>query len=209
MKLATTLILIALIALAGCASDGTKKAGRAADRIDQLGKQMKAGDQLIEDTVSALNAMVEKPDGDLAAMFNTYRNDLARLEDTAKKAGKRAGAVWDQKDEFFEQWEKNLEQIQNEEFRNLSEQRKAKTLEAFTRVQKSLDQTQASFDPLLTNLQDVRAMLTVDLNATGVAALGPITTKINEDAAKTRAAMAKVHADFENLARTITPTEQK
>jgi len=209
MKLMGILLLAAVIVAAGCASDGTKKAGRAAERIDELGKGMKMGDELIGDTVSALNAMVEGPDGDLAGMFNTYRNDLGKLEDIAEKVGKRAGAVWDQKDELFEQWEKSLEEIQNEEFRNLAETRKKEVLAAFKSVQKSLDVVQASFEPLLKNLQDVRTMLTNDLNPTGVKALDTIAKKINEQAAKTRKDLAAVHGEFEKLARTITPTDQK
>jgi len=209
MKVVGILMLIVLIAMAGCASDGTKKAGAAANRIDDLGEKMLAGDQLIEDTVSALNAMVEKPEGDLTAMFNTYRNDLSRLEDVAKKVGSRADAVWDQKDEYFEQWEKSLDEINNEEFKNIAEERKKLVLAAFGRVQKSLDDTSASFEPLLKNLQDIRTMLTNDLNATGVRAIAPIATQITDQSAKTRKDIARTHTDLGNLARTITPTAQK
>jgi hypothetical protein len=205
----TTLVLALAIALAACASDGTKTAGRTAERIDELGAGIQAGSTLIEDVVVSLDAMVENPEGDLQAMFNTYRSELSRLEDMAKKIGQRTTAVWDRRDEYFEQWEKSLEEIQNEELKNLAASRRKQTEEAFKRVQQSLDKAQSAFDPLLANLRDIRTVLTNDLNPTGVKAIAPVAGKVRSDAAKTQAALAEVRQEFERLARTITPKEQE
>lgn len=203
------LILLVLVVAAGCQSDGSKTAGKAAERMKELGQTIDAGDKQIDSTMIALNAMRDNPEGDLVAMFNTYRNDLAKLEDLAKKAGKKRDALHDKKDEYFEQWEKSLEQIQSESMREISTERKANVMKAFEEVQVAFDATQTAFDPLLANLQDIRTMLTNDLNSAGVKALDKVIQQANVDAEKTRKTLTGVEASFEELAAQIAPPEKQ
>ena len=204
-----TLILLVVLAVVGCQSDGSKTAGKAAERMKDLGQTIDAGDKQIASTIIALNAMRDNPGGDLVAMFNTYRNDLAKLEDLAKKAGKRRDALHDKKDEYFEQWEKALEQIQSESLREISNERKAQVMKAFEEVQVAFDATHTAFGPLLANLQDIRTMLTNDLNSAGVKSLEEVFQQANVDAEATHNALAGVRASFDELAAQIAPPEKQ
>jgi len=209
MMLRRVVVLVAVLAAVACASsDGRTKAKTAADRMAKLGENLTNLDYLIESTVTSLNALSGNPEGDINAMFDTYLNELSKLETAAERTRKRAGAVWDQKDEFLKEWERSLTTIKNEEFRKLSQSRKAEVEEGFVRVKETLDKTKASFDPLLANLQDIRTMLTTDLNANGVKAIAPIVKDVNEDAAKSRASLVEVKAEFDKLAMVITPPQQ-
>ena len=160
---------------------------------------------MIEAVIVSLNAMREFPDEDQTSMFNTYRNELARLEDLARKTGRRRDAASEEKDRYLEQWGRSLASIRDESLREISESRRAEVEEAFGQARAAYEKARTSFLPLFEQLQDLRTLLGNDLSPSGIRALDGAIRKADRDGEQTRKNLAAVRAELDELAEAIAP----
>lgn len=205
-------LLAAAIAIgaagAGCASSGMDTAASTAERMDELGASLEEVSANIDATSGALETLVAQPNGDLKKLFGDYRDTLEKLEKSAAKAGDDARKSIDQKDEFLENWEKKLEEIESQQIRDISAARRDEAKAAFAATHSALEEVQVTFEPLMQQLRDVRASLTHDLNPAGVNAIAPIAKQVAENVKRSKDALAKVSAELSQLSEQITPTKQ-
>lgn len=200
-----TLLLVALIAIAGCRSSETLTAQRAGDRLRELAKTIHGGEEMIEAALVSLNAMRDNAAENQTSMFNTYRNELARLEDLAEKASRRGAAAAEERDLLLERWGRNLRSVRDDSLREVSAARREEVAKSFDEAEAAFGRVRTSFRPLFADLKNLGALLANDLSPGGIRAAEGAIGKANEDGRKALADLAAARQEVEDLAESIAP----
>ena len=209
MKHITILPLVTLIAAlaAGCATNGYKKANSTAAYLESTADRINKGSTQIDAAISTLTQLVEKPDADLTGQFKKYNTAVSGLESVAKDVASRANKIQQLGASYFQQWDEQLAQIQNEDIRNNSAERKAAVMKQFDAVKASYDEARTAFNPLLADLRDIRTAIGTDLTPAGVGAIRSSMTKANDHAIKVRKSLDELAVKFKDLGKSLeTPT---
>jgi len=177
----------------------------AANRIAALPAQ-------IDTTLASLNEIVNKPQADLRPQFKQYTAHLAEVESAAKDIAAARRTMGEKSKEFFATWDAQLAQINNEDIKARSEARKNEVAQRMDAIKKSYTEAEVAFRPFLSELQDIRKYLSVDLTAGGVAAIKSTVTKADKDAAKLGETITQLAEQFRALGlamSSVTPTVPK
>ena len=206
-KIATTnLALAALVAaLAGCKSDNYNKGNDTASGLQASADQVGIGQTKIDTVVSNLNALVNSPTN-LPAQFATYGTSVDDLEATAQKFRGKVDAMRAKGGEYFTAWDAQVAQIQNEDIKSRSIERKNKLTKEFSDIQTSYTEAADAFKPFMANLKDIRTALATDLNPDGVKAIKSTADKTTKMSADVKESLAKLAAEFKELGVALAAT---
>lgn len=202
MKILTPLIaLTAIVALmaGGCASSGYKKAGRTSTSLQKAAQDIDKSNAQLDVVLAGLSDLVSNPDADIRPQFKKCDSEMSKLESLAKKVSDDAAAMQSQGSAYFQQWDEELAKIQSEDIRSRSAERKSTVAAHFDRVRISYGQAKTAFEPLLSDLKDIRTALATDLTTEGLASVKSVVNKANQDAPPVRESLGKLAADFKEL----------
>src|ERR1035438_3651576 len=116
------LLTIAVVAaIAGCASAGYQQGSKAGANIQDASNRIAAMPGRIDQTLAALNDLVEKPQPDLRPQFKTFSSQLADMESDAQNIADARRSMAKSGKEFFAKWDEQLAQIQNEDIKARSQ----------------------------------------------------------------------------------------
>ena len=193
------LTIVATVAIAGCASSGYQKGSKTGANIQEAANRIAAMPGRIDQTVAALNDLVEKPQPDLRPQFKSFSSQLADMESDAQNIADARRNMAKSGKEFFAKWDEQLATIQNEDIKARSQSRKDEVAQKLTAIKLSYTQAEMSFKPFLANLKDVQKSLSVDLTPGGVAAMKDTAAKAAQEAGPLKDSAAKLAADFQAL----------
>jgi Skp family chaperone for outer membrane proteins len=196
-----SLIMAASLALGliGCASAGYQKGSKTGANILDAANRIAAMPARIDQTVAALNELVENPQSDLRPQFKAFSAQLADMESDAQDIAAARRSMAANGKEFFAMWDEQLAQIQNEDIKTRSQSRKEEVAQKLQTVKESYAEAATSFKPFLAELKDVQKALSVDLTAGGVAAMQGTAAKATRDAGPLKDSAFKLAAEFKTL----------
>ncbi len=172
-------VLFAGPALTGCATVqyaayekvGVHKRDLLVDRVEDA---RDAQDEAKEEFVSAYErfvALVGAPQGDLPKTYKKLSSDLERAEGSATEIDERIKAVDRVANDLFREWQQELLQYTNPQYRASSERKLGITRQRYSRLKSSMDQARSKIDPVLRVLQDHVLFLKHNLNAQALSSL--------------------------------------
>jgi septal ring factor EnvC (AmiA/AmiB activator) len=153
----------------------------------------------IDQTLAALNDLVEKPQPDLRPQFKAFSSQLADMESDAQDIADARRSMAKSGKEFFAKWDEQLAQIQNEDIKARSQSRKDEVAQRLNAIKLSYTEAAMSFKPFLANLKDVQKSLSVDLTPGGVAAMKDTAAKVAQEAGPLKDSAFKLAEDFKSL----------
>lgn len=211
-KAASLLALVAMASLAtflgGCASSyGYKQADKTGAGIAGFRDEVVNGKKAIDATMKSLGNIAASANSDPRPAFEQYKKDVAALDSAAAKIRKRAQAMQQQGQAYFNQWQAELANVSNPDIRKLAEDRKAKLKEAFDTISKTTQPLKEKFDPWMADLKDVQVYLGNDLTVNGVDALKKTFKRAASEGADIQAAMDDLVAELNTISATITPAK--
>jgi hypothetical protein len=198
ISLAAATVAATLLAT-GCASTGYDKGNITAANIQSASDRIAALPGQIDATLASLNGLVTQPQADLRPQYKEFAANVADVESAAKDlAASRSNLAARQK-EFFAKWDEELAQIQNPDIKARSQGRKEQVSQQLMTIKTSYAQADIVFKPFLADLQDVQKYLSVDLTASGIAAIKDPVAKASQDAVPLKASLTKLAGDFKAL----------
>jgi hypothetical protein len=214
MKLLTSISVFAMATLlfAGCASSGYKQGNKAASSIQASADGIAALQGHMNQTLIALNALVDSPQADLRPQFKELDSKISGLESAAKDVANERIRMGEQTKKYLADWDAELGQMQNADIKARSQTRKEAVARQIDAVKRSYSEFDVAFRPFMADLQDVRKYLSVDLTRSGLASIKEPAVKANTDATPLRDAIVKLAADFKALSASmssITPQQSK
>jgi hypothetical protein len=161
------------------------------------------GNQLIDQTLAALNDLVSKPQPDLRPQFEVFSTSVSDLASTDRDVTRQAEAMKAQGATYFAKWDHEAAQMQNENIRHRSEARKHEVAANFARISQQYDDAKAAFEPFMSDLRDVQKFLGTDLTSGGLAASTTIATRATGDAAPLKAALNSLANELKGLSLSL------
>lgn len=173
----TTLLLATAAFLGGCATTGMDRSVKTTNSIQEVDNEIREIILRIDATGASLDSLVSPGQPDLKKSFDSYSNNLAKLDSEGKLVLKRIDEMKSQSKEYFAEWEKQGDAYTNPKIRELSDERRIKLAEIYARVPTAGTGVRGAYNAYLTDLKEVKQYLSNDLTPKGIEAMAPVTQK--------------------------------
>lgn len=170
MRNDTLLLVILLIALAGCSSSGQERAATASRSVTTATTQAQDLDRHVDAVVTAL-APFQSGQGDLKPAYKELTTAAAGLDTAIAAVNKEVTAARTAGDRYAADWEKRLGTVADADIAASSAARLDQLRAGIERLALADNEFQTSATAFTSQLKDLRTALDLDLSAGGVASL--------------------------------------
>ena len=184
--------------LVGCTSAGYQKGDVAAMTMQKAASEVQMEGKAMNQTVAALRELVQQTDGDLRPAFKRFSKSLDQLIVTAQRTESTGQRVREKNAAYFQAWDRQLQTIDYQHIRELSEAREREVTNRVEAVNHRYEENQAAVQPLISYLLDIRSALSTDLTPGGLEALKGIVQNANDNVVKVQAALDALTAELTN-----------
>ena len=199
-------LLVAATGLfAGCASENYNKAAGTSAALTEAATLVAKDSDQIDRSLAALNELMTNAQPDLRVQFKTFDTSVNDLGDAAQEVSTKAENMQAQGNAYFDEWDKELAGIRNEDIRMRSENRKDEAAAKFSRMGRQYDATKAAFKPFMSDLRDVQKFLATDLTVDGLAAIKAPANKAAEDAVPLKQSLIDLSTQFAEMGVSLAP----
>ena len=168
-----------LVLMCGCQSAyygfweklGKEKRHLLKDHIqDAQSEQAKASEEF-KDALTRIKEMYGFQGGDLEKVYDRLHANYERCDKRAKAVSERIDSVEQIAEDLFREWEEEIDQMSNENFRSKSLKSMKESKRRYARLHKAMSYAEARMEPVLRHLRDYVLFLKHNLNARAVGAL--------------------------------------
>lgn len=200
-KLIVSLFAAAVAAgfVTGCATNNYNKSADTGAALTKSADMITKGSAQIDSSLAALNDLVSNPQPDLRNQYQAYVAAVDALDATSKNVASENEAMKTEGAAYFDEWDKEIATIQNEDIRSRSEARRSEVAARFVRISAQYDETRNAFLPYMSDLRDVQKYLSNDLTSGGLAAIKDVAAKATADAAPVKESLASLSEQFKGL----------
>jgi chromosome segregation ATPase len=206
----TTLVLMctAALSLGACATNQIERKQETAQSARDVSSDINATQTQIDTTLASLDNLMGSPAAQLEPAYKRYAADVDKMKAQAARVNRDADGLRKDSQTYLSNWEATHSQIQNEELRRTSEQRRQSVMDRFQSLRSSYDHTRTSLDAFIRNLEDVRTALQTDLTARGVQAVAgtDVVQKAHTNGEDVKRSLTQVSSDSTALADALAPT---
>ena len=193
------------LALTGCDSMGYQKGSKTGADIQAAANRIAALPNSIDQTIAALNDLVEKPQPDLRPQFKAFSSQLAEMSSEAKDIAAKRRSMAEEGKRFFAKWDEELAKIQNENIKARAQSRKQEVTQKLQAIKQSYAEAETAFEPFLADLKDVQKYLSVDLTSGGIAAMKSTAAKATKESVPLKQTISRLASDFKSLGLAMSP----
>lgn len=187
--IASTLSLTICVLLAGCKTPyyaamekvGIHKRDIMVDRVAEAKDAQEDAKEQFQTALEKFVALTDFDGGDLQKTYDRLNRELKRSEDRAKEVSERIQAIESVSKDLFKEWEKELDQYKNQEYRRISEQQLEETYSRYEDLIKAMKKAERSIEPVLVTFRDQVLFLKHNLNARAIASLDAQTDVLKTD----------------------------
>jgi chromosome segregation ATPase len=175
----TVLFVITAVLLAGCQTTyyavweklGKEKRHLLRDQVEKSRDDQEQASEEFKDALTRLKAMYGLEGGDLEKTYERLSGDYDACRARADTVEERIDKVQRIAEDLFNEWRKEIDQIQNTGFRAKSAQKLKATQSRYARLEKALKNARKRMTPVLNNLNDYVLYLKHNLNARAIGSL--------------------------------------
>jgi hypothetical protein len=167
---------------AGAADDTFKRSGELGKRTAKSSEDVDKYITQLDKTEKALSAVSEAEDKDLKKQYESFSEEIKKLENAQKHATSGIDEMKSTGAEYFSSWETSIDQITSPELKQASTERRAKVIKDHDELAVSLSAIGSQLQPFMSNLHDIKAFLGTDLSPANIAKAGEMIQKSQADA---------------------------
>lgn len=150
---------------------GKEKRHLLADEVEDVRDEQGQASEEFQDVLTRLKSMYGFDGGELEDFYLKLRDDYESCADRAESLENRIDNVKTIGADLFAEWESEIDMISNPGFKSRSRKNLTETRQRFARLERSMDRSRASMEPVLRRLNDYVLYLKHNLNARAVGAL--------------------------------------
>jgi ElaB/YqjD/DUF883 family membrane-anchored ribosome-binding protein len=140
-------------------------------RVDNAREAQIEAQEQFKDALTELQALVGYQGGDLEKMYSKLSSEYDKSESKAKEVRERITRVEQVAQSLFEEWQREIGQYSNAQFKRESERELAATKRRTDQVVVAMKRSAAAMDPVLVKLHDQVLFLKHNLNARALGSL--------------------------------------
>ena len=163
--------------LGGCATTGMDRSVKTANSIKDVDTEIRKLIAQIDVTAASLDTLVNAGAPDLKKSFDTYSDNVSKLDKEGKREIKRMDEMKAQSKEYFAEWEKQGSAYTNPEIRELSEDRRNNLAAVYARVPEAAAGVRGAYFDYLKDLKEIQIYLSNDLTPKGIESINPVAKK--------------------------------
>ncbi len=194
---------------AACAHTGrVAESTKSVVGINEMTKQLNLSQAEVEKVVAAMDELTTT--NDLSMAFKNYTRSVNSIQSARRRDKSQRDSLQANNRQYMAKWQMELETIQDEDVKAALEQRKEKVVASFEKIRSVLDDLREAYQPLLTNVMEIRKALALDLNSSGVQSLASSMNKAKGQAEIVKQKIATARQELDKLADSMSPsTEMK
>lgn len=177
LALFTTFLLAAAAFLGGCATTGMDRSVKTSNSMQEVDTAIRKLMIQIDETSLSLDVLINAGNSDRRKSFDTYSDNVARLDKNGKREIKRMDEMKARSKEYFTEWEKQDNAYKNPEIRELSEDRRNKLALIYARVPEATAGVRGAYLDYMKDLKEIQIYLSNDLTPSGIETITPVTRK--------------------------------
>ncbi len=196
-----------LAVLAGCATSGYEQADRTGQKLEGVQKVVLDARDTINEAMVELTQISETAKTNPRDAFDDFDSTVNELERIRENAAKASVRMQDQGADFFTEWQNQLATINDPDMRRTAQQRMDELRQVFADTRPLLQDVKYDFDPFLSDLQDLRTLLNMDLTADGIDSANRYIDKAISSGTKLQKSMDELVAGLTRIRLEITPAD--
>ncbi|WP_319777540.1 DUF2959 domain-containing protein [Maridesulfovibrio sp.] len=178
-KIATSLIIIMALGLAGCQSAyyktmesfGYHKRDLLVSNVEKARESQEEASEQFKSALDKFSALTGFHGGDLQETYERLNDEYENSEAAAAEVRKRIDAVQQVGEDLFDEWNAELDQYTSRKLRNESRIKLSKTKSNFKRLLSAMRKAEKKIDPVLNVFRDQVLYLKHNLNAQAISSL--------------------------------------
>lgn len=180
-----------ILILSGCRSAyystmekfGVEKRHLLRDNVQKAQQEQQQASAEFKDVLTRIKEMYGFSGGELEKAYQKIKSDYNDCEGRSDAIRKRMNNVEQIAADLFKEWEQEIQQISNPDFRASSSTSLAVTKERYARLHEAMQNAEARLAPVLQQLNDYVLYLKHNLNAQAIGALKKEVERIELDVA--------------------------
>lgn len=195
----TTLMIGAAACLGGCATTGMDRSVKTSNSIQEVDNEIGKMVIQLDKTSASLNTLIKPGQPEVKKSFETYSDNLGKLENEGNRVIKRMEEMKSQSKEYFAEWEKQGIAYANPRIRELSEERRLKLAETYAKVPAAGAGIKVAYLAYLSDLKEIQVYLSNDLTPQGVESITPVANNTTNDLEALKTSLQPVIAALEEI----------
>jgi hypothetical protein len=188
-----------MLALTGCRSSyysvmetfGKHKRDLLRDSLEDASRENQEAAEQFKDALTQLKELTGFDGGDLEKQYTAFKREYDRCVSQAQAVEGRIEKVDRIARDLFAEWERELEEIQNEALRASSRSKLTETRARYHQVHNALVRSEATLPPVLTRMNDYVLYLKHNLNARAIGSIKDEALEIESEIGKLIAEMTR------------------
>jgi hypothetical protein len=212
---AMPVLLVVAMTLASCATvtkgtTGIERAEKTTTSMQTVESDLKQASVQIDSTNTALNDLIRtgqsaSPPADVKKSYETYSEDVAKMEDIGKTLNKHIDQMNSQGNAYFEEWEKTGGTYTNPELQRLSAEQRVRLSRPFTDISTASAGMRGQLNAYLSELRQIRTYLSNDLTASGISAVASVADDAIRNGDSLRSSFSPVQTAINRARVELTP----
>jgi len=183
------ILLVAVSLGSGCRSTyynaweklGKHKRDLLRDRVDAGREDQREAEEQFQTTYERFKELSGYDGGDIEPAYQKLNREYEACEKRAKEVRERIDSIEQVASDLFEEWEEEIDLIQNAALRRDSQSKLRATQKRYGQLIQSMQSAETKMEPVLVAFRDQVLYLKHNLNAQAIAALEGTTVEIQRD----------------------------
>jgi paraquat-inducible protein B len=189
LKTVVATVIVTVISLTGCQTAyyatweklGKEKRHLLRDNIQKTSKEQEEASEQFKDVLTQIKEIYGFDGGELEDAYNNLKSGYEDSETRAEDVRDRIKKVERIASDLFAEWEQEIEEISNPDFRSKSRERLSETRRRYSRLHQAMVTAEQRMDPVLQQVKDYVLYLKHNLNAQAIGSLRREVEDIEDD----------------------------
>ena len=173
------LSIIVVISLGGCQTvyfDAMEKMGIAkrdilVDRVEDARDAQTEVQEQFNSALEELTVLINFDGGDIQGAYDALSDQYEASKSAADNVSNRIGKIESVADALFEEWQEEIEQYNNANFKRKTQKQLRDTQNSYAKLLRSMRRAESKMSPVLSSLKDNVLYLKHNLNARAISAI--------------------------------------
>jgi hypothetical protein len=200
------LLIIAAFGISSCATTGMQRSQDTQTTMETMDNDIQEASRQLDATGASLDELMRPDQTDVARAFETYKNNVGKMESMEKKFAKHAEQMKAQGIDYFDEWEKEGNEYKNPQIQQLSDERRAALGEIYDKIAKNSIGVNEAFKAYVSDVREIQTYLSNDLTPKGIAAISPTSEKVISEGDSLKLAIRNVQTAIQNARAEMSQT---
>lgn len=192
-----TILIIAIISIAGCSLTGLQRSKEATTTMQTMENDINLVIVQLDATGASLNELMRPGQSDVKMAFDLFTDNVLKIEEMEKNFARHANEMKARGKDYFDDWQKDGHKYKNPQIQELSEQRRIELGEIYGHIAENSIGVKDAFKTYVSDVKEIQIYLANDLTSKGIETIAPISLKVTNDGDNLRNAIKNVQTAIE------------